>query len=63
MVGHKLGEFAPTRQFVGHTPAEKGSVTCNSKSAQPSASSGVKDGKNKTTCQLLKQLLEPKIQS
>ena len=23
MVGHKLGEFAPTRQFFGHTPADK----------------------------------------
>ncbi len=23
MIGHKLGEFAPTRQFLGHTPAEK----------------------------------------
>ena len=23
MVGHKFGEFAPTRQFVGHTPADK----------------------------------------
>ncbi len=23
MVGHKLGEFAPTRQFAGHTPADK----------------------------------------
>ena len=23
MVGHKLGEFAPTRQFLGHTPADK----------------------------------------
>ena len=23
MVGHKLGEFAPTRQFHGHTPADK----------------------------------------
>lgn len=23
MVGHKLGEFAPTRTFRGHTPAEK----------------------------------------
>jgi small subunit ribosomal protein S19 len=23
MVGHKLGEFAPTRTFHGHTPAEK----------------------------------------
>ena len=23
MVGHKLGEFAPTRVFKGHTPADK----------------------------------------
>ena len=23
MVGHKLGEFAPTRTFKGHTPADK----------------------------------------
>lgn len=23
MVGHKLGEFAQTRQFSGHTPADK----------------------------------------
>ena len=23
MVGHKVGEFAPTRQFFGHTPADK----------------------------------------
>ena len=23
MVGHKLGEFSPTRTFHGHTPAEK----------------------------------------
>ena len=23
MVGHKLGEFSPTRTFAGHTPAEK----------------------------------------
>ena len=23
MVGHKLGEFSPTRQFHGHTPADK----------------------------------------
>ena len=23
MVGHKFGEFAPTRQFIGHTPADK----------------------------------------
>ena len=23
MVGHKLGEFSPTRLFKGHTPADK----------------------------------------
>jgi small subunit ribosomal protein S19 len=23
MVGHRLGEFAPTRTFHGHTPADK----------------------------------------
>ena len=23
MVGHKLGEFAPTKTFFGHTPADK----------------------------------------
>ena len=31
MVGHKLGEFAPTRTFAGHTPADK-------KAAQESSS-------------------------
>ena len=31
MVGHKLGEFSPTRQFSGHTPADK-------KAAQAAAS-------------------------
>ena len=33
MVGHKLGEFSPTRQFSGHTPADK-------KAAQTEASQG-----------------------
>ena len=32
MVGHKLGEFSPTRTFSGHTPADK-------KAAQESAPS------------------------
>ena len=27
MVGHKLGEFAPTRTFFGHTPADKAKPT------------------------------------
>jgi len=34
MVGHKLGEFAPTRTFFGHTPADK-------KAAQEASTSGV----------------------
>ena len=34
MVGHKLGEFSPTRQFSGHTPADK-------KAAQEAATSTV----------------------
>ena len=28
MVGHKFGEFAPTRQFFGHTPADKKAKPC-----------------------------------
>ena len=35
MVGHKLGEFSPTRTFNGHTPADK-------KAAQESTSSSPK---------------------
>ena len=34
MVGHKLAEFSPTRQFSGHTPADK-------KAAQEAASVSV----------------------
>ena len=43
MVGHKLGEFSPTRQFSGHTPADK-------KAAQEAAaaSTGVEKTKTKT---------------
>jgi len=32
MVGHKLGEFAPTRTFHGHSGDKKGSVSKGSKS-------------------------------
>ena len=38
MVGHKLGEFAPTRTFAGHTPADK-------KAAKEEASSQMKGSK------------------
>jgi len=37
MVGHKLGEFSPTRQFHGHTPADK-------KAAQVAQSTGPATG-------------------
>tara|TARA_B100000945_G_C20057491_1_gene446504 strand:+ start:99 stop:467 length:369 start_codon:yes stop_codon:yes gene_type:complete len=33
MVGHKLGEFAPTRTFKGHTPADKKAAAEASKPA------------------------------
>ena len=35
MVGHKLGEFSPTRQFSGHTPADK-------KAAQTESATGAR---------------------
>ena len=38
MVGHKLGEFAPTRVFIGHTPADK-------KAAKEEAAAEKKDSK------------------
>ena len=38
MVGHKLGEFAATRTFRGHTPADK-------KAAAPTAKPKGADGK------------------
>ena len=40
MVGHKLGEFSPTRQFSGHTPADK-------KAAQEAAVPAVDSAKPK----------------
>ena len=38
MVGHKLGEFSPTRQFSGHTPADKKAAQVESAAASPTAS-------------------------
>ena len=40
MVGHKLGEFSPTRTFNGHTPADKKAAA---ETAKPLP--GAKDGK------------------
>ena len=36
MVGHKLGEFSPTRQFFGHTPADKKAAQIAKDSVSPS---------------------------
>jgi len=38
MVGHKLGEFSPTRQFHGHTPADKKAAQSESKTTPAAAS-------------------------
>ena len=35
MVGHKLGEFSPTRQFSGHTPADKKAKQVAEKESAP----------------------------
>ena len=42
MVGHKLGEFSPTRQFSGHTPADKKAAqdAVSGTAATPTATSG-----------------------
>lgn len=37
MVGHKLGEFAPTRTFHGHTPADKKAGAEAAAAAAPAA--------------------------
>ena len=45
MVGHKLGEFSPTRQFHGHTPADKKaaqSTASSSSKPSPAPATGVK---------------------
>ena len=39
MVGHKLGEFSPTRQFFGHTPADKKAAQVAAESASTPATS------------------------
>ena len=45
MVGHKLGEFSPTRQFVGHTPADKKAAqTAESEGAAPAPAKGTAPG-------------------
>ena len=40
MVGHKLGEFSPTRKFSGHTPADKKAAAEGTDSSTSKASTG-----------------------
>ncbi len=40
MVGHKLGEFSPTRTFHGHAGDRKGEVRAATAPAAPAAASG-----------------------
>jgi len=40
MVGHKLGEFSPTRQFHGHTPADKKAAQSDGSATKSSSSAG-----------------------
>ena len=42
MVGHKLGEFSPTRQFSGHTPADKKAAQEAASTPSPSADTKAK---------------------
>ena len=48
MVGHKLGEFSPTRTFNGHTPADKKAAQDSGKSSSgPAKPSAVKPSEDK----------------
>ena len=42
MVGHKLGEFSPTRTFSGHTPADKKAAETAAVAATPTAPGAAK---------------------
>ena len=48
MVGHKLGEFSPTRQFHGHTPADKKAAQVAESSSDKPAKPGVTTSATKT---------------
>ena len=44
MVGHKLGEFSPTRSFSGHTPADKKAAQTAQAEAGASTRAGTSPG-------------------
>jgi len=58
MVGHKLGEFSPTRSFHGHTPADKKAA----QSAQ-SVSGSDKPSVSKAATSAIKTPTKPKEES
>ena len=47
MVGHKLGEFSPTRQFSGHTPADKKAAQVAATAVAAPAPKGAKTDEKK----------------
>ena len=51
MVGHKLGEFSPTRQFSGHTPADKKAAQTAAQDAVVKTPSSIKSNKPSETKQ------------
>jgi small subunit ribosomal protein S19 len=42
MVGHKLGEFAPTRSFKGHSGDRKAAAAAGAPAGAPGAGGGAK---------------------
>ena len=49
MVGHKLGEFSPTRQFSGHTPADKKAAQTQAATASTRAPGAAPSSKSGTS--------------
>ena len=49
MVGHKLGEFSPTRSFSGHTPADKKAAQTAQTEAVVSTRAGTSSGSGAKT--------------
>ena len=49
MVGHKLGEFSPTRSFSGHTPADKKAAQTAVESKKPAGATGATPAAAETT--------------
>jgi small subunit ribosomal protein S19 len=47
MVGHKLGEFSPTRTFNGHTPADKKAAQTAATPASPPGAKSPVESKSK----------------